>query len=120
MKNEKISCGDSLKSLETTFTNKFQKLKEEKNDEITRQLKKSIDLIDENELLENQLEKLYLLIEEKNIQINHFEENELKFQNEIKRIKIELNSADIIGYQYKIHNTDEKASECQIIRKKYS
>jgi len=105
-----------VKETEQAWTQRYQKLNEEKNDEIKKHLKKSIDLIDENELLENQLEKLYLLIEEKNLQINYLEEREFEYQNELKRLHFDLNSGDVIGYQKKILNSKEMGVLCDIIQ----
>lgn len=108
----------NAKEIEANWSAKYQKLSDEKNEEITRHLKKSIDLIDENELLENQLEKLYLLIEEKNLQINSLEENVFEYQNEVKKIQLDLQSVDIIGYQYKRNKTKEIAVDtCDFIGK---
>ncbi len=104
-----------VKETELAWTQRYQKLNEEKNEEIKKHLKKSIDLIDENELLENQLEKLYMLVEEKNLQINYLEEREFEYQNELKRVQFDLHSVDVIGYQYKIHNTQEIGVSCDII-----
>lgn len=78
-------------------------------------MKKSIDLIDENELLENQLEKLYLMIEKKSEQINSHEEQIYKYQNDIKKMQIQFESKDSLAYQFKYHNTQEKAVECLLL-----
>lgn len=113
IENQKSISINKIESLETEWAAKFKKLKEDKNDEITRHLKKSIDLIDENELLENQLEKLYLMIKKKSEQINSYEEQIYKYQNDIK--KIQLEAKDFLGYQLKSHKTQEKAVECLIL-----
>ena len=111
--NLKLRYNESLKSLENEWSQRYQKLNEEKNEEITRQLKKSIDLIDENELIENQLEKLYALIDEKNVQINCLEEREFIYQNEIKKLKNYLNSFDINDHKYKFIDTQDKTTNCE-------
>lgn len=113
IENQKFISINKIESLETEWAAKFKKLKEDKNNEITRHLKKSIDLIDENELLENQLEKLYLMIEKKSEQINSYEEQIYKYQNDIKNIHLE--GKDFLGYKFKSHNYQEKAVECLIL-----
>ena len=118
--SQKSLWRNKIENLETEWTTKFKKLKEEKNEEITRHLKKSIDLIDENELLENQLEKLYLVIEQKSEQINAFEEQIYSYQTEIKKLQIQqFDGKDFLEYQlrFKAYNTQEKAVECLILCK---
>lgn len=109
---EKNDSTNTIKNLNADWSARYQKLDEDKNDKITKQLKKSIELIDENELLENQLEQLYVLIEEKTSQVNSLEERQFKHQNEIKKLQIELNSFQKLGYKCKIHNSQDKAVEC--------
>ena len=109
---EKNVSQTTIKNLNDDWSARYHKLDEDKNEKITKQLKKSIDLIDENELLENQLEQLYILIEEKTNQVNSLEEKQFKYQNEIKKLQIELNSFEKLGYQCKIHNCQDKAVGC--------
>jgi hypothetical protein len=113
--NLKFISEKALKDLDNDWLMRFQKLTEEKNEEINKQLKKSIDILDENELIEIQLEKLYILIEEKNFQINALEERELNYQNEIKKLKMHLNSVELSNCTFKYCETEEKATYCDLL-----
>ena len=112
----------ALRSIENDLSSRYDKLLDEKNDELTKQLEKSIDLMDENEMIENELDNLHLQLEEKNYLLQTFKENELIYQNEITSLKMQLsqlpsvsfNTCDVIGFQFKINNTKDESTMCNI------
>jgi hypothetical protein len=80
----------ALRSIENDLSSRYDKIIDEKNLEITKQLEKSIDLLDENEIIETELDNLHIQLEEKNFLLNNLKENELFYQNEISNLKRQL------------------------------
>lgn len=110
----------AIRSIENDLSSRYDKLLDEKNEELTKQLERSIDLMDENEMIENELENLNIQIEEKNYLIRTLQENELIYQSEANTLKLQLNelqltsNCDIIGFQFKINNTKDESTMCNI------
>lgn len=110
----------ALRSIENDLSARYDKLLDEKNDELTKQLEKSIDLMDENEMIENELDTLHIQLEEKNYLLKSLKENELIYQNEITSLKMQLsqlpafNACDVIGFQFKINNTRDESTMCNL------